>query len=86
MSGPSDKAVETTQAALLAMYRRAEGESGVWPEDAEARCAVDAAYPIIRADVIAEVAAVLRAHKEDYPDWWPQDAADFIERKFGGKP
>ncbi len=80
MIGPSDKAME------------AAWKASPDPHDVDMQAILEAAYPIIRADVIAEAAAFLR-DRRSHPwsgsddDWMSgiQDAADFIEREFGGK-
>lgn len=77
MTGPSERAVAAAGAEL-----ERHDLSGL----TAGRAAVEAAYPIIRADVIAEVVDILRplslsnrVRVGAYPD-----AAAFIERELGG--
>lgn len=82
MKGPSDKTIEAAAAAMF-------DEHGT--EDGSVQVAA-AVYPIIRAEVVAEVATWLRVADYDNntgdidacPDWAEApEFADAIEQKFG---
>lgn len=74
MAEPSNKAIEAA-----AMGWGPESETF-----AHAKAFLNRAYPIIRADVIAEIVEGIRCGMGDPKCPW-QGAADFIERKFGGE-
>jgi hypothetical protein len=74
MTGPSDEAIE---AARL--------EQGRILPYTDAPALVRAAYPIIIADVIAEVVAKLHDWQSSGLCKW-MDAADYIERELGVRP
>ena len=76
MTGPSDKAIE---AAARVIYPSAHHVASEREHIAEG---LRAAYPIIRADLVAEVVAELRVEAPHILGW--RGAADLIERKFGG--
>jgi hypothetical protein len=68
MPGPSERAYKAAQWASA--FKGSRG-------------ALDAAYPIIRADVIAEVVAKLRLEGPQ-PEKIMVSVANYIKREFGG--
>ena len=98
MTGPSDKAVEAALNAPDLRYEFAD-EVTDYPTNRRVLVSADderedvrrmlvAAYPVIRADVIAEVVEALRTKHREWPGddvdptrW--SETADFMEREFG---